>query len=102
MSINVWHENGNCPKREKNRNNWEKKEGQQKFLFFSSSMLRRGVDTDKTRFDCIPGAKIGHIANMIAHEEVAKYRRIVIHAGQNNVIASEEIENVHFEKQLSH
>ena len=27
----IWHEDGNCPKRQKNRNSWEKKEGQQNY-----------------------------------------------------------------------
>ena len=81
----IWHDDGNCPKREKNRNNWEKKEGQQKFLFFSSSMLRRAVDTDKARFDCIPGAKIGHIANHIDNDVsiLPKAEVVVVWAGAN-------------------
>ena len=63
----------------------EKREGQQKYLFFSTSMLRNAVDTEDVRFDCIPGAKIGHIANHINYDVsiLPKAEVVVVMAGQN-------------------
>ena len=48
-------------------------------------MLRRAVNTDKVRFDCIPGAKIGHIANHIDNDVsiLPKAEVVVVWAGAN-------------------
>ena len=80
----TWHEDGNCPKWVE-RSQMEKREGQQKYLFFSSSMLRSAVDTEDVRFDCVPGAKIGHIANHINFDIsiLPKAEIVVVMAGQN-------------------
>ena len=79
-----WHMDGKCPKWV-DRRNAEKKEGQQKFLFFSSSMLRRATDTKDERFDCIPGAKIGHIANHLNNDVsiLPRAEVVVVWAGHN-------------------
>jgi len=96
---------GFCPVRQQEEAAEEIEEAtrqpQIKTLMCGESNLRYVNQTGTTaKVVVATGAKIGHIANMIAHEEVAKYKRIVIHGGQNNIIASEEIETVHFEKQL--
>ena len=81
---NEYHADGHCPKWVQ-RSDREKKEGQQKFIFFSTSMMRMAQDTDDTRFDCIPGAKIGHLANHINFDMsiLPKAEVIVVHSGQN-------------------
>ena len=81
---NTWHEDGKCPKWVE-RSQMERREGQQKYLFFSSLMLRSAVDTEDVRFDCVPGAKIGHIANHINYDIsiLPKAEVVVVMAGQN-------------------
>ena len=81
---NDWHADGKCPKWVQ-RSDKEKKEGQQKFVFFSTSMMRMAQDTEETRFDCIPGAKIGHLANHINLDIsiLPKAEVVVVHGGQN-------------------
>ena len=64
-----WHQDGNCPKwTNKKGRGTEKKDEKHKYLFFSTSVLRRAVDSKTTRFDCIPGARIGHVANHVNND----------------------------------
>ena len=79
-----WHDDGNCPKwvaRRRDDNN----EGQQKLMVFSTSFLKHAKDTATTRYDCVPGAQIGHIGNHVDNDATILPRAevIVIAAGQN-------------------
>ena len=77
-----WHEDGNCPK-------WEKRDdangGQQKLLVFSTSFLRHAKDTKDVRYDCVPGAQVGHIGNHIVNDATILPNAdvVVVAAGQN-------------------
>ena len=62
----AWHDNGLCPKWQ-NRSR-DENEGQQRYVFFGTSMLRHCNDSKETRFDSVPGAKIGHLANHIDND----------------------------------
>ena len=79
-----WHEDGRCPRRV-TRQREEKLEGQQKYVFVGTSMLRLATDTQTTRFDAIPGAKIGNIANHISNDAaiLPHAEVLVVVAGQN-------------------
>ena len=56
-----------------------------KNLFFSTSILRHATDTTTTRFDVIPGAKIGHVANHINNDAtiLPNAEIVVVMVGQN-------------------
>ena len=73
---------GKCPKWVDYR---ARAEGQQRFLYCGSSVLRYGSDTAETRFDVIPGAKVGHVANHIENDQafLPKVETLVVVAGQN-------------------
>jgi hypothetical protein len=82
LGCNTYHP-GDCPKK-RTRREARENDGQQPIVFFSSSQLRLGEDTTKTRFDCIPGAKIGHIANHINNDpNILNADIVVVHAGHN-------------------
>ena len=80
----AWHDDGNCPKWDANRRD-DANEGQQKLLVFSTSFLRHAKDTKTARFDCVPGAQIGHIANHLENDAtiLPKADVVVVAAGQN-------------------
>ena len=73
-----------------------------KTLICADSNFRHVNQTATTaKVKVATGARIGHIANMIKHEEVEKFNHIVIHAGQNNITPHDEIiDQVKWEKQL--
>ncbi len=56
-----------------------------KYLFFSTSILRHATDTTTTRFDVIPGAKVGHVANHINNDAtiLPNAEIVVVMVGQN-------------------
>ena len=77
------HEDGQCPR-------WEDRskqnhEGTEKFVFFSNSILKRATDTKDIRFDVIPGAKVGHLANHINNDAnvLPKADIVVVNPGNN-------------------
>ena len=82
--LGTWHDDGNCPKWVSDRRD-EANEGQQKLLVFSTSFLRHAKDTKTTRYDCVPGAQIGHIGNHIDNDATILPNAdvIVVAAGQN-------------------
>ena len=79
-----WHADGKCP-RWVDRKEEGKPELKHKHLFFSTSLLRHATDTANVRFDVIPGAKIGHLANHIDNDAtiLPNAEVIVVMAGQN-------------------
>ena len=96
----VFHEDGKCKRME------EKKErkamaGQQRCFFASSSMLRLCSDTKTTRFDAIPGARVGHVANHVSNDgDLFRQADVVaIHAGANMDYGSPEASKPHLEAQ---
>ena len=79
-----WHEDGNCPKWQAKRQE-EANEGQQKLLVYSTSFLRHAKDSKTARYDCVPGAQIGHIGNHIDNDAtiLPQAEVVVVAAGQN-------------------
>ena len=98
---NTYHEDGKCA-------TWEKKKeerswgGQQKCFFVASSMLRLAADTKETRVDCIPGAKVGHLANHLNNDTTifSDAKVIAIHAGANMDLGSVEESKPQFNAQV--
>ena len=76
------HEDGKCPKWIEFKN---EAEGQQKFLFYAASVLRDATDTAHTRFDVLPGAKTGHLANHLNNDRtiLPNAEVLVVVAGYN-------------------
>ena len=99
---NIWHNDGKCPKWEKQKESRDSA-GQQKCFVYSSSSLRLNEDTKMTRTDSIPGAKIGHIANHINNDPTILQQAdiIAIQAGANMDLGSVEISKPHVEAQAN-
>ena len=83
-NCDAWHADGKCP-RWVDRREEGKPEIKHKYLFFSSSVLRQATDTAHVRFDVIPGAKIGHVANHIDNDStiLPNAEVVVVVTGQN-------------------
>ena len=98
---NIRHEDGKCPRWEKQKEARDSA-GQQKCFFYSSSSLRLNQDTKMTRTDAIPGAKIGHIANHINNDPTLLQQAdiIVIQAGANMDLGSVEVSKPHVDDQV--
>ena len=98
----ITHEDGKCPRWEKQQE-LKQNAGQQKCFFFSSSMLRLNQDTKMTRTDAIPGAKIGHVANHINNDPTIMRQAevIAIQTGSNMDLGSVEISKPQVEHQAN-
>ena len=99
---NEFHEDGVCPtwRAIQERRSWQ---GQQKCYVAGSSLVRLASDTKDVRVDCIPGAKVGHLANHLNNdaELFAKADVVVVVAGANMSYGSVEVSKPHLEYQAS-
>ena len=88
---NEWHANGKCPKWIDFDQN-KKKAGPKKFLVFSDSIMRLAQDTDDMRFDAIPGAKLGHVANHMDNDRtiLPDGEVVIVATGRNIDLATFE------------
>ena len=96
----VFHADGKCASWERQRQE-RSREGQQKCYIVSSSLLRLAADTNKTRVDSIPGAKVGHVANHINNDGdiFSKAETVIVHTGANMDLGSVEASKPHLEAQ---
>jgi hypothetical protein len=71
-----------------------------KTLLIGDSNLRRvNEKAFYTKTECATGAKIGHIANCLSFAEKDEHEVVIVHAGQNNVLQEDDVNNNDWKQQ---